>query len=230
MDRIQYINSANEKVDWKPGEGELDSNFKISQMFYQNRKCLEFKYILNVKNDSLNRHNYGLRIRLNGNLRGHYHFYSRSTEDSSFSRLCQLETGQFYNFHFSIEKIRYHDSFQMLKNPLHLFLTAPKIRDLAYLETLKRDFEHQHSASTLLLPLYRDSFRLKIRDDLFERYVDEVVARRERYAVDRNFDVETSVDFISTAYKQSFELNFSKVGAFSPSKSSKKKKKKFQNN
>lgn len=93
-------------------------------------------------------------------------------------------------------------------------MTASEIRDSGYLEHLKRDFKQKYNASTLLLPLYPESFGLKVRNDLFEQYVDEVVTRRERYAVDYNFDEDYCVDFISTTFNRSYELSFSKVGAF----------------
>lgn len=73
-----------------------------------------------------------------------------------------------------------------------------------------RDFEAKYKATTLLLPLYPESFELKVRNDLFERYVDEV-SRAERYAVDYNFDVDHTIDFISTVSNRSYELSFSKV-------------------
>lgn len=98
-------------VDRKPGQ-QFDSNFQVTEMFYQTRKCMEFRYELNVKDPRFNRHNYGLRMKLNKSLNyryPQYYYYTRSNIHGPFSRFYPMKLDQFYNLHFTIEKVRYHD-------------------------------------------------------------------------------------------------------------------------
>ena len=110
---IHYINTTNDMAEWTPND-TFDSNFEVIEMFYSTRKCLEFRYSLNVQDRALNRHNYGLLMRLNQHLNDslqhpHYYYYSRANANSSFSRFHPMELGKLYNLHFTIEKVRYHD-------------------------------------------------------------------------------------------------------------------------
>lgn len=210
--KIYYINSKSEEIDWTLNKS-FDTNFKIDHIYYEDKKCFEFNYTLNVKDIRLNNLNHGLRIDLQKNLSfNHYYYYSKINGDNvpTFNRFFKLDVANHYNINFDRSKLFFHDLYQSFKNPLHWFVKADRIRDPLYLIELKKNFESSKNSTTLHLPLKKESFNLKIRNDLFDQYVEEEVNPKERFVVDYNFEGFILRDYISDTFSKNYSLSFSK--------------------
>ena len=209
IEKIKYINQTNEENEWRPGEQLNASDLEIDYSYYMELKCIELDYKLNVKKIELNKFNEGLKIRLRPELASTYYYYTKANKNSTFSRFHKLDHNQSYLIYFERVAISSKDIFQSFKNPLHWIITGHKVLDPTYLKFLKSEFEKQKNYTTVWLPLHNESFDLKIRNDLFEQFVDEI-SWSERYVVDRNFDLTFYREHMSVLPPREYGLKFSK--------------------
>lgn len=208
--RISYIDHENQQQYWESGD-EFSENLIVKTNYYKKKKCFEFHYDLNVKDLNLNKHNFGLRIKLKDDLKFNtLTYYTKSNKYKFVDRYYSLKLNKFYQIFFDQYRATVKDKYQGFRNPLFWILNPVKIRSRHYLTNLRKDFERTKNHSTLLLPLTEESFNLTIRNDLFEKYCEEEVSEREKYAIDIEADYEIYRDFIGETYNNSHTFNFSK--------------------
>ena len=181
FEKISYLNNLHNWVDIDHSNfTELNLDFKIETLFYQNKKC----FLLRNKNDFKKENLYFLendkilKVYFNRTLLQQdnfiIYFLTKEKERLQFSNIIELKY-QWLSVYYSIKQelmqLNFNDKFIFIKNPSLLF-KENNLNDDKYIDKLMDEFERMFKLSTsnFMLKNLSNAPILEIDDEIFDQY------------------------------------------------------------